>query len=197
MKEPGYATVCQRPLLKCYLGPRGSRGEARAVAAWAFTMVAYVPLALAADSRVRSWVSPDHRATLSSVKLRRNDDLGYQLTLMRVGRAPVIVDEYLRSVDVLWSADSKYVAITDWIGSNVADCLVVDTTRPEKKINVATMLPKIQEDIPNSHFYVSCKRWNGQGTIAVEAAGHTDYPPSHDFKYRFVLDVPTGHVQAR
>jgi hypothetical protein len=113
-----------------------------------------------------------------------------------MGQAPVVIDEYLRDVDVLWSADSRHVAVTDWIGSNVADCYVVDTLRPVKKISVSATLPKLKEDIANSHFYVSCKDWLSLKTIAVEAAGHTDYSPYHDFTHRFVLDVETNRVRA-
>jgi len=114
-----------------------------------------------------------------------------------MGHAPVVIDEYLRDVDVLWSADSKHVAVTDWIGSNMADCYVIDTLRPAKKISVTATLPKLEEDIANSHFYVSCKNWLSLSKIAVEASGHTDYSPSHQFTHRFVFNVKTDQIRAR
>jgi hypothetical protein len=157
-------------------------------------LAAYLPVAHAADSLVRSWVSPDHKVTLNSTKLGGEDELEYRLTLVRRGYEPVVVDEYLRDVDVLWSPDSRYVAVTDWIGSNVADCYVIDTVRPEKKISVTEKLPKLAENVGNSHFYVSCQRWVGSKTIVVEASGHTDYAPSHEFAYHFTLDLVTGAV---
>lgn len=160
----------------------------------AFAIVAHCPLASAADDRVRIWVSPDKSVTLSSIKAEIDGDPGYQLRLIRMGQAPIVIDEYFRDVDVLWSADSKHVAVTDWIGSNVADCYVVDPLKPAKKISVSATLPKLEEDIANSHFYVSCKNWLSLKTIAVEASGHTDYPPYHDFTYRFILDVGTDQV---
>jgi hypothetical protein len=172
----------------------GSVAKAICVAS-TFAMMAHCPLASAADDRVRIWVSPDQSVTLSSIKAEIGGYPVYQLRLTRLGQAPVVIDEYLRDVDVLWSADSKYVAVTDWIGSNVADCYVVDTLRPAKKMSVTATLPKLDEDIADSHFYVSCKNWLSLKTIAVEAAGHTDYSPFHDFTYHFVLDVETNQVR--
>lgn len=157
-------------------------------------IVAYVPLSHAADSRVQSWISPDQNVTLSSTRFGGEDDAGYRLTLVRKGHQPVVVDEYLRSVDVLWSPDSQYVAVTDWVGSNVADCYVIDTVHPELKTSVTTALPKLPEDVPNSHFYVSCARWRGPKSIVVEVSGHTDSAPVHEFEYHFALDLVTGLV---
>jgi hypothetical protein len=149
----------------------------RAVGTFASTgVVLCLSVASAADRRARSWVSPDRRVTLSSVKAGRADDLGYRLILNRVGQAPVVVDEYLRDVDVSWSPDSRYVAITDWIGSNVADCYMIDVSRPDNKTSVTDRLPKLRE-AANSHFYVSCGRWVNSMKIAVQVEGHTDDRP--------------------
>jgi len=154
----------------------------------AATAIMHLSIAMAADNRVRTWVSPDRKVTLSSVKEGGADDLGYQLLLIRAGHEPVVVDEYLRDVDVLWSPDSNYVAITDWIGSNVADCYVIDVAAPRNKMSVTDRLPKLRE-AAISHFYVSCTRWLNARKIAVQVEGHTDDTPSYDFNYPFVFDI--------
>jgi hypothetical protein len=171
---------------------RRAKQIAGLVSAVAFT--AYVPAGLAAGSTIRTWVSPDRKVTISSVKVGSENDLGYQLNLTQAGHAPVIIDRYDRDVDVLWSPDSKHVAVTDWIGSNIADCYIITVDKPATSQSVTDTLPEIREDVTNSHFYVSCNHWENSRTIAVKADGHTDYPPYHDFRYRFVLDVVTGRI---
>jgi hypothetical protein len=144
----------------------------------------------AADERVRRWVSPDQEITLSSTAGHHEDGLTeYELRLIRSGHKPMLIDKYFRSVDVLWNSDSQYVAINDWIGSNIADCFIVNTRKPKTKISVATLVPKLEEDLRNSHTYVSCESWQSPSEVSVRVFGHTDYVPYHEFDYRFALDV--------
>ena len=166
----------------------------RAAVGVLLAVAGHLPVAWSADSRIRTWISPDQSAELSSVKIGNDDEPGYRLNLIRAGQPPVVVDEYYRSVDVLWSADSRYVAITDWIGSNVADCYIGETAKPENKVSVTSLLPEIREDVTNSHFYVSCRNWESPRPIAVRVTGHTDSDPSHQFAYQFVFDVITGRL---
>jgi len=157
----------------------------------------YAQHGVAADDPVRRWVSPNRQFTISSVAGHRADDLPpYELSLLRPDGKPVLIDEYYRAVDVLWSPDSGHVAVTDWIGSNVADCLVVDPRRPESPVSITAAVPKLDVDLKNSHSYVSCGNWLSPRTIAVRVSGHTDYPPYSEFDYRFVYDAETGRLTA-
>jgi hypothetical protein len=152
---------------------------------------------MAADDRVRQWVSPDRQVTVSSVVGHQQDGITqYELSLARAGQKPVLIDEYIRSVDVSFTSDSKYVAVTDWIGSNVADCYVIDTNTPKNPVSITGKLPKLQENLNGSHAYIACGNWLSATTIDVRVSGHTDDPPFHDFDYRFVYDVESGWLKA-
>ena len=158
---------------------------------------ALMPISEARAHRVllQEWVSPDHRTTISSLRAQVWKEPGYDLWLHHLGHKPVVIDEYYRSVDVAWSPDSEYVAVTDWIGSNVADCYLVDVAKPESVFSVTSAVPSLPESPDNSHFYVSCKNWEGSRKIKVEVSGHTDESDSHEFDYRFVFDVNTHRMR--
>jgi len=149
--------------------------------------------AMAAGERVREWLSPDRQVRISSVKIGSENEIGYQLRLSKAGHTSVIVDQYFRAVDVSWSPGSKYVAVTDWMGSNVSDCYIVDTDHPEGRFSMTEALPKLPEEA-DSHFYVSYQGWESVETIRVRASGHTDYTPVHEFDYRFLYDVVDRRV---
>ncbi len=100
----------------------------------------------------------------------------------------------MRDIDVYWSPDSRYVAVTDWIGSNAADCYVVAVTAPNTRFSVADAVPKLPIDVQNAHFYVSCNGWQSPGHLWIMVSGHTDYPPLHDFRYEFTYTVTTHHI---
>jgi hypothetical protein len=129
------------------------------------------------------------KVKLNSVSVGTNEAPEYQLRLSRFDSAPVLIDTYMRDVDVAWSADSKYVAVTDWIGSNVADCLVVDTVGKQAPVSVMSTLPRLMKRLHDAHVYVSCTGWQTATRVRVKVFGHTDSGPSHDFDYRFVYDV--------
>jgi len=158
--------------------------------------IAHLPLAMAADTRIREWVSPDHQARVSSVAIGSESSPEFQLRLTRKGYPAVIIDDYVRNVDMTWSPDSRYIALTDWMLSNVADCYIINVAKPDSRQSVAQAVPKLREDPANSHFYVSCQHWKNSRQIEVRVAGHTDDPSVHEFEYRFVYNVET-HMMTR
>ncbi len=153
--------------------------------------------AAAADKRVRNWPSPDQRLTLSSEAVGGDEEPEYQLLLQRPAHPPVVIDTFLRDIDVAWNPDSAYVAVTNWIGSNVADCYLIDITKPTRRLSMGRNVPKLPESPENSHFYVSCGQWLDNAQIQVRVSGHTDTPPYHEFAYDFVFDVTQNHLRKR
>lgn len=106
-----------------------------------------------------------------------------------------------RNMDVGWSPDGRRIFLQDNLGSNIADCYVLDRTA--KAIRGVSLFKIIQrtpgrptgaEDPAASHYYVRCDRWRSSHQIAGAVSGHTDSTPSHAFDHRFVYDARTGRV---
>ncbi len=158
------------------------------VALW-LALVALCNAGAAADQGVRTQYSPDHRARLSSVAVGSPDEPHYRLWLSIDHANRIALDDYIRDVDVSWSADSRYLAFTDWIVSNVADCHLVDITEPRDRRIMAAALPALPFHVLTLHFYVSCRGWTDPRHVSVRVTGHTDDPPLHAFDYAFSYDA--------
>jgi len=107
--------------------------------------------------------------------------------------------EYGRSVEVLWNPNSTSFAVTDYAGSNVADCLVFSVTDGGEPQNVADALsgnitnPKEQASLrDSSHIYWTAVRWKSPHSLLVKVWGHTDVAPARNFQYFHTYNVPSG-----
>ena len=149
------------------------------------------------SASLRTWKAPDGNAAVLWERIGPADGPTEQfaLTLVRSQQAPVRLEEFWRDVDLAWSDDSKYIVFTDFIGSNFADCYVVDAMKPDNRIDVADLLPNLPE-ATEAHEYVTCEGWRGTGNIAVRASGHTDSELSHDFDYHFIYSIPEERLSA-
>jgi|SRR5579859_252223 len=146
---------------------------------------------------LQTWRAPDGDAAVLWERIGPEDGPTEQfaLTLVRSQQVPIRLEVFWRDVDLAWSDDSKYIVFTDFIGSNIADCYIVDALKPERRIDVADLLPNLPE-ATEAHEYVTCEGWRGAGNIAVRASGHTDSEPSHDFDYHFVYSIPERRLAA-
>jgi hypothetical protein len=118
----------------------------------------------------------------------------YALTLERAGHAPIRIHPFERDVDVYWDTDSRHFAVTDFEGSNVADCFLYDVQAPWRAISIGEALPALPESAANAHFYVRCEGWQGDRQLRVVVTGHTDIAPAYAFAYRFLYDIGNRHV---
>jgi len=163
-------------------------------------LLACVPDAQAKDSRIREYVSPDGKTRLSAVAVESADTEAvpeFDLRLSRQGQPTITIDTFGRDIDVYWRSDSKYVAVTDWISSNVADCYVVAVNAPDLRSSMSRSVPKLPENGGNSHYYVSCQGWESPRRLRVMVSGHTDYLPFHDFNYKLIYDLETHRMTRR
>ncbi len=103
--------------------------------------------------------------------------------------------EFYRQIDVLWAPDGKYVAITDWTGSNVAQILIF---LPGKKkiVDLAESLYRSlgqHPDISNSvHVHFEAVSWNGPRKLLFRVSG--DLPDdgaggSRGFEHHFEFEL--------
>src|SRR3954453_14084356 len=158
----------------------------------------------------RSVQSPPSPARVFYVEM--GADSGGQNLSLRCdpGRGrPVLLKRFDRSVDIGWSPLGTRFLVNDYIGSNLADCLVV---RPagggvrgislRRAIRRSPGRPRAPETPWDSHYYVHCYRWLSDTIIAGVVAGHTDEPASgpnhpHAFEHAFRFDAATGRISWR
>jgi hypothetical protein len=89
------------------------------------------------------------------------------------------IDTFGRHADVSWSPLGDRLVITNWIGSNVADCTVIRPSNSgARKQSFTSLITRehirsVSRDILDvDHVYVSCGRWVAPGRVQVEVSGH-------------------------
>lgn len=114
------------------------------------------------------------------------------------------VDTFTRNADVSWSPHGDWLAITNWIGSNTADCTAV-TPSPSgaHKQSLASLvandnLPSVSEDMrEGDHVYLSCGRWLSPSRVEVKVQGYGCSPipcTPRSFDHLLIYDFRTGQL---
>jgi hypothetical protein len=134
------------------------------------------------------------------------DEGGQNLSLrVNSGRGrPIQIKRFDRSVDIGWSPSGQHFLVNDYIGSNLADCLIVRPGRQGVRgISLMRVIARSRgrprETPDNSHYYVHCDGWASPTIIRGVVAGHTDEPysgPLHPyaFEHAFSYDAVTGRI---
>jgi hypothetical protein len=108
------------------------------------------------------------------------------------GRVSRLLDFY-RQVDVLWAPDGRFLAVTDWTGSNVSQVLLFQPGK-KKVINLADVLYRSlgkQPEISNcDHTYFEAIRWEGPKKLVFKVFGDGAADMKRfEFERNFVFDV--------
>ncbi len=117
------------------------------------------------------------------------------------------IDTFTRNADVSWSPHGDYLVVTDWIGSNVADCLAVTPSpsgarkRSMTSVVVSRGFRNISRDIRGGlHVYVSCGRWVSPSRVQVEVEGNENCDPGssgcppREFDHFLIYDFRSGRL---
>ncbi len=123
----------------------------------------------------RSVTSPDGRYQVLNVFCADQAD-GRALVLRSVksGERRTLYT-YERDASVLWSPDSRWIAINDYAGSDYTNNLVVSVDRDTPPIDLKKRLlqskPK-QDVLGSDHLYLSARKWKSESEIELTVWGH-------------------------
>ena len=106
--------------------------------------------------------------------------------------------DYERQVTIIWNPTSSAFAVTNYSGSNVAECLVFLVSTDDSPMDVAG---GIQQGIrnpqelaslrKNDHLYYAAIRWTSAQTLRVKVWGHGDANPS-GFRRVYTYHLPAA-----
>jgi hypothetical protein len=108
------------------------------------------------------------------------NEASHRLILRHEGGAGRTLYSYGRHLRVAWSPDSRRIAITDYVGSNVAECVVVDADtlhRTDVMADAARTSDRIARVLRNFHSYFECPGWVSPTVLRVRASGYGDSDP--------------------
>jgi hypothetical protein len=94
---------------------------------------------------------------------------------------------YDQRVDLLWNANSKLLAVTDFVGTESSRCTIysVDESIPPIQVLdlLCSKLPKSEQKrlkslLANHHVYVEASAWNGLTELQLKVSGYGDANPA-------------------
>ena len=106
---------------------------------------------------------------------------------------------YERDASVLWSPDSRRIAINDYAGSDYTNNIVVSIDRDASPIDLKKRLlqskPK-QDVLESDHLYLSARGWKSESEIELIAWGH-DSERKKGFCRCFLMSLQGSIQQCR
>ncbi len=132
--------------------------------------------------------------------LEPNGDQLHKLLLrVRSGVKPVLIHEFGRSVDVLWSPDGRALAITDHAGSSDSTVWVVKIDAPDHAADVESAFEATFGDVPeiyrNGHRYFQATSWRSPSALEFAIKAY-DAAPNGEYNAQFLYRLD-GRVQRR
>jgi hypothetical protein len=117
----------------------------------------------------------------------------FHLILRRLkGKSESEIYHFDRYLTALWSPDSTTLALTDHLGSNVAESMIIDISAPQNQLSIDSLIFKtFPDDIWNIHYYVIGRRWLSPTVLEVGAEGHSDQP-GLPTEFKIIYQVTTG-----
>jgi hypothetical protein len=125
---------------------------------------------------------------------------GHQLFLRSdSGAKPVLIHEFGRSIDVLWSSDGRALAITDHEESTDSAVWVVKVDAPAHPANVESAFKTAFGAVPdlyrNGHRYFEAITWRSPSVLEFAVRAY-DAAPNREYHERFMYRLD-GTVQRR
>jgi hypothetical protein len=143
-------------------------------------------------------ISPDAKWKTVCMSLNTNNpDSGQKLFLVSHDGTMRELRHVERSCDVLWSADSSHIAVTDWIGSDVSDIFVYTVTNLPSCISLTGLFPQnvLPQNEANGHCYYEAMRWLDVHRLQIHIFGHTDEEAGHEFDHAYIFDISSQQFE--
>jgi hypothetical protein len=147
--------------------------------------------------QIKEVLAPNSKMRVFYVDPGENED-GIHLYSLRLeypsGRVDTL-DTFMRSAEVSWSLSGHDLFVNDFVGSNVAECMVVTpSSKGTKSQSITRILSRahvreVSEHLKGDHVYVTCSNWNSPTEIHVEMRG--DKFPDR-FEHHFTYDLMSG-----
>ena len=141
--------------------------------------------------------SPNAKWSIVCKSTIDDPESSHRLILMGADRSSRELRRFDRSCDVLWSADSAHVAITDWLGSNLSDIFVYAITNSQSGTSLRDLFPTgaIPDSEIRGHCYFEATKWLDSQRLRIRVFGHTDQTSSHEFDYAYVFDISSQRFE--
>lgn len=119
-------------------------------------------------------------------------DRDHELWLRVAGKAPVLLAEFGRSAEVLWSPDGSALAITDRAGSSDSAVWVIHVATPSQRQDVEAAFNrafgKPAEVYRHGHRYFQALSWTSARSLSFEVRAH-DAAPEDAYRAEFTYDL--------
>ncbi len=97
-----------------------------------------------------------------------------------------------RSLGVIWSPDSSFLALTDIPGSAYGNTFILPIDSPNSILDIdERILKAFPEDDWFMHRYVTASRWVSSKILEVVAEGHTDKTNTFPTEFHMVYQIST------
>lgn len=98
----------------------------------------------------------------------------------------------VHAFDVLWSNNSRFVAVSHFHGDNQSEVLVIDTTDPTQILR-ADPIPAVRDYFTEhqlaSPVFLKAYRWSNGPMLLLRAIGQSRVVPHDSFGYEVLVDV--------
>jgi len=130
----------------------------------------------------------------------QNGSRPHQLFLRTGSSAkPVLIHEFGRSVDLLWSPDGRSLAITDHAESTNSNVWVVKLEAPNRPANVESAFKRVFGHVPeiyaNGHRYFQATAWRSPLVLEFDIKAY-DAVPNREYSGHFLYQLD-GTVHRR
>ena len=124
-------------------------------------------------------------------------EYNHRLLLLGTDGSSRELRQFDRSCDILWSADSSHVAVTDWLASDMSDIFIYTVTNSQSGTSLGDLFPKdaLPQAEMHGHCYYEAMKWLDGHRLRIRIFGHTDESPSHEFEHIFVFDLSSQRFE--
>jgi len=130
---------------------------------------------------------------------KRATDACHSLRLKKIHGKTFKLRRFDRGCDALWSPDSSWIALTDWLASDMSDVFIYSVANPGSGKSLGNLFTKgvIPDKERKGHCYFEATKWLDTHRLEIKVFGHTDESPVYGFEHHYIFDLTTGQLARR